>query len=522
MNRSLYYLWKAICAAPMPPPGELELPESHVDSIMAKAAGHKYIKRVLTGKAKPKYRYYYTAHAGNGVHAHEHMVAGSSFRHNGGHWHIKHTDGDHLHIHHDESGETKVVTKHELSNMLKDEHGKALAAHEAKQAQDKADVREHGSDAQRKRAGLPTKAEEAEAKRKADEDAKRKADEAAAAERKKAEPVDTTKIHELQYGEKEDGSNRGHEPGEIFQDGKGGPYYVAVARKEGKRLSRREMSDNEDFGHYGIRAFHTVHARRATPEEEATLKAWQERRDAHNKAAEAAKYGRGGSFADTAKAIRQGSIVNGPDRNLSLSPTAERITNPANPQEQFIIDKDGGAIHHESYSPGTESYYSYTAPYNDTLAGWARNAAQSVPIGPFKEPRPKVAVPGNAKPEKPKAPSVVDVTAAAGGTPTATPQTATPAGRLSYDDIRSKLETHPKVTFSGNTFDHKDAIKDLGGKWDPDRKAWTLDTKRTKMSQGRRQIEGIERLAAKRGLSATFHKGNSFIDVLHLIAKALR
>ena len=135
-----------------PPPGALELPEAYGAVLfdrLAKGAGHKYLKRVPTGKVtktgKPKYRYYYHVGSGGGVHAHEHMIEGASFRHEGGHWHIERADGDTLHIRHDESGDAKTVSRAELSGMLLHEHGAALEAYRAKIAEDWKDAHENGA-----------------------------------------------------------------------------------------------------------------------------------------------------------------------------------------------------------------------------------------------------------------------------------------------------------------------------------------------------------------------------------------
>lgn len=113
-------------------PGWLELPASYAEAAMAKGAGHKYIKRVP--KSGGGYRYFYQVGHGGGVHSHEHMVEGASFRHEGGHFHIHKVDGDKLTIKHDESGETKHVTKAELGAMLEKHHAAGLKAHREKVA----------------------------------------------------------------------------------------------------------------------------------------------------------------------------------------------------------------------------------------------------------------------------------------------------------------------------------------------------------------------------------------------------
>lgn len=138
--------------------GCLELPEGYDSRLwlngLFKAAHHKYVKRVLTGKAKPKYRYYYNAAAGGGVHSHAHMVEGASFRADGGHWHIHKTDGDTLHVRHDESGAEKTMTRADLAARLEKEHAAALKAHAEKRAQEADEVARHGTSEQQKRLGV--------------------------------------------------------------------------------------------------------------------------------------------------------------------------------------------------------------------------------------------------------------------------------------------------------------------------------------------------------------------------------
>ena len=138
----------------MIPAGYLRLPERYGASLwaaLAKGAAHKYVRRVPTGKTtktgKPRYRYYYHAAHGGGVGAHEHMVEGAAFQHDGGHWHIKKTDGDTLHIEHDESGKSQTVTRAELAKMLEAAHAKDLADYRAKAAARVKEARESGASA---------------------------------------------------------------------------------------------------------------------------------------------------------------------------------------------------------------------------------------------------------------------------------------------------------------------------------------------------------------------------------------
>jgi hypothetical protein len=113
-------------------PGMVELPESYGARIfaLAKGAGHRYIKRIP--KAGGGYRYFYKVGHGGTVANADHFVEGAAFQHEGGHFHITKTDGDKVTIRHDETGESKTVTKSALREMLSAHHGEAIKAHSAK------------------------------------------------------------------------------------------------------------------------------------------------------------------------------------------------------------------------------------------------------------------------------------------------------------------------------------------------------------------------------------------------------
>jgi hypothetical protein len=119
---------------------EHEIPAFMVEHLLAKGAGHKYIRRVP--KPGGGYRYYYTVGGGAGLGHHSEIGVGAAFRMKDagkeGHFHVTHDHGDgHVTVKHDESGTEHKVHKDVLSQMLKDEHAEALAAH-AKTAKDKA------------------------------------------------------------------------------------------------------------------------------------------------------------------------------------------------------------------------------------------------------------------------------------------------------------------------------------------------------------------------------------------------
>jgi hypothetical protein len=149
------------------PPGALVLPDAYGRQAflaqLFKGAGHKYVKRVPTGKftktGKPKYRYFYNAAAGKGgVHALEHFVVGAGFKADGGHWHITGVDDDRLTIEHDESKATRTITKHELSGMLYAEHKAGIDQHQAERAKrleaERAEATAHGTVRHRVALGL--------------------------------------------------------------------------------------------------------------------------------------------------------------------------------------------------------------------------------------------------------------------------------------------------------------------------------------------------------------------------------
>ena len=110
----------------------IELPEDYGQSVydgtVMKAAGHKYIKRVpYTGKdGKQRYRYFYhVGHGGTVGHA-DHIVAGASFRHGDGHYHVTSKTGDSVTVRHDETGETETLTVAALRSRLMAHHDKAI------------------------------------------------------------------------------------------------------------------------------------------------------------------------------------------------------------------------------------------------------------------------------------------------------------------------------------------------------------------------------------------------------------
>lgn len=97
------------------------------EAAIAKGLTHRYIRR--TG-SPGHYRYTYHAAHGGGVDHERHLVEGSKLRTGGGHYEIVKDHGDgRVTVKHDETGETKTMTKKELAAHLREHHKAALDAH---------------------------------------------------------------------------------------------------------------------------------------------------------------------------------------------------------------------------------------------------------------------------------------------------------------------------------------------------------------------------------------------------------
>jgi len=110
---------------------------------LLKAAGHKYIKRVPTGKPKPKYRYYYRDASGAIVSSAD-LKAGSKFKleHKGqaGHFEVHGVDSGVITAKHDESGQTIRIREHDLHAWMRSKYeakGKAALEAAKKPSQEK-------------------------------------------------------------------------------------------------------------------------------------------------------------------------------------------------------------------------------------------------------------------------------------------------------------------------------------------------------------------------------------------------
>ncbi len=136
-------LARVLNAAPSAQPPELLFCYGG-DDEMTKGADHKYIKRVPTGKPKPKWRYIYKHPKRKGLVVDEHLVSGTKLkvRHAGelGHFEILEHDEAKgvVKVKHDETGRVAHIKKRDLARMLQAHHEKEgkLAA-EATPAEDK-------------------------------------------------------------------------------------------------------------------------------------------------------------------------------------------------------------------------------------------------------------------------------------------------------------------------------------------------------------------------------------------------
>lgn len=130
------------------------------DLDLEKGAGHKYLRKVPTGKftktGKPIYRYFYKITGGRGLGHDDEMVEGAAFKvpsaGKEGHFHIigKGEDGK-LKIRHDESGEEHEVDPAVLRAMLHRAHAAAIEQTRGNIARDLEDVEKHGSEKQKAR-----------------------------------------------------------------------------------------------------------------------------------------------------------------------------------------------------------------------------------------------------------------------------------------------------------------------------------------------------------------------------------
>jgi hypothetical protein len=128
-----------------------KIPDWMGDSL-EKAGKHKYVRRVPTGKDKPKYKYFYKVTGGKGLGSKEEFQVGSAFQIShegkGGHFHVVKVDGNDLVVRHDESGKESVLSRDALTRMLHSHHAEKIEeeSKKVKQAEKKADKTETKKD----------------------------------------------------------------------------------------------------------------------------------------------------------------------------------------------------------------------------------------------------------------------------------------------------------------------------------------------------------------------------------------
>jgi len=122
-------------------------------SELAKGAGHKYVRKVPTGKGG--WRYFYAVTGGRGLGHSDEFAEGAKFKltHNeqAGHFEVMHRDGSKVQIRHDETGHTEWVESKALTGMLHAEHADLLTAHTERTARDLAAAKKHGTATQVRR-----------------------------------------------------------------------------------------------------------------------------------------------------------------------------------------------------------------------------------------------------------------------------------------------------------------------------------------------------------------------------------
>lgn len=120
-------------AEPSKPQPQLELFKALLATglfDLRKAAGHKYLKRIPTGKVKPKYRYIYKHPVTKQLTSATDLQAGSKFKveHAGqlGHFEVQRHDAHNgiVTLKHDESGKVAHIREHDLHRMITAHHQK--------------------------------------------------------------------------------------------------------------------------------------------------------------------------------------------------------------------------------------------------------------------------------------------------------------------------------------------------------------------------------------------------------------
>ena len=128
---------------------------------LEKGAGHKYLKRMLTGKASPRYRYIYSTNSKYlGPRAGEPNIGDKIKAKHGdkdGHYeivdvHFKDGVTTHVTVKHDETGHVQKIPLDNLHEMFTTEHRAAIRDSHGKLARVARQAHKTGTDAQRRRA----------------------------------------------------------------------------------------------------------------------------------------------------------------------------------------------------------------------------------------------------------------------------------------------------------------------------------------------------------------------------------
>ncbi|MCU0912955.1 MAG: hypothetical protein MUC88_00155 [Planctomycetes bacterium] len=112
---------------------DLEAREAIGEELVGKAAGHKYLKRVPTGKPRPRWRYFYRLPSKGRLTSSEDLATGAKFKvkHEGkeGHFEVLAHDKKRgiVHVKHDESGREAHVHERDLHRMVQSYHRQATA-----------------------------------------------------------------------------------------------------------------------------------------------------------------------------------------------------------------------------------------------------------------------------------------------------------------------------------------------------------------------------------------------------------
>lgn len=450
----------------------VEIPEDMALALMAKAKGHKYIKKVPTGKftktGKPRYRYYYKV--GLDTHAAEHFKTGASFADGkkGGHWHIHAHDGDKLHLKHDETGEERHLSTRELSDMLHSAHNVGAVETAAKE-------RAQAEVAEAKKTGSAKTV--AAARKRAEKVGVKDEPEPAKTEAAASEPAT------VRHTFIDDPGDDKRAPGSIYRNGKGGKVYVSLDVK-----SRKGNRSDEDHNNYVPpgKVENSVTAREATPEEVARYEEWA-----------AGPVGPPRPKADV-----------GASRKAPPADPATTMPSPHMPEIKALRDQ---IVAINTVPPLTEARANAYADIKGAakaLAGKLIGSPEAAHIDATLEDLARHAS-GTTNADVSRLDAIL-----AGRTPDA-PAPAKEPESPHGKQVQSVSEA-TKAVLSGKTYEARETIKRMGGRWDAANKVWVLPVKGT--MRGRADTSADLQYLRKQGVSHTLHKALT----THPVAALLR